>query len=126
MEDVLTLHPDKNPPAETPPSPRKILAELQLKQQLQKSRAPRASIVNLLQTRLGHDDVDKEIAAELISNCPVIQNYAKWHYFLITWKRCELLKLDWGRRKLGVENINTPELYSKYWLVNTFLKKSIL
>lgn len=44
-----------------------------------------------------------------------ISNYTKWLDFLVTWKRLELLKLDWGRRKLGVENINTEELYSKFW-----------
>lgn len=49
------------------------------------------------------------------SSCNLIQNYAKWHNFLLTWKRVEILKLDWGRRKLGVENINTPELYAIYW-----------
>lgn len=44
-----------------------------------------------------------------------ISNYTKWLDFLVNWKRLELLKLDWGRRKLGVENINTEELYSKFW-----------
>lgn len=114
MEDVLNLHPDKRPPVEAPPSPRKILADIQLKQQIQKSRGARASIVNSLNAKLTHDVDAKEIEAETVGSCVVIQNYAKWHYFLTTWKRCELLKIDWGRRKLGVENINTPELHAKY------------
>ena len=43
--------------------------------------------------------------------------------FLLTWKRLELLQLDWGRRKLGVENINTFELYSRF---NENYRKEIL
>jgi hypothetical protein len=45
----------------------------------------------------------------------LLVNYNKWHYFLITWKRLELLKLEWVRRKLGIEQINTPEKYARYW-----------
>jgi len=45
----------------------------------------------------------------------LLVNYNKWHYFLITWKRLELLKLEWVRRKLGIEQINTPEAYARYW-----------
>ena len=32
----------------------------------------------------------------------------------MTWKRCELLKLDWGRRKVGVEKIDNAEIFSTY------------
>ena len=45
----------------------------------------------------------------------IIQNYKDWQFFLMTWKRCELLKLDWGRRKLGVVNINCTEVFSRFW-----------
>lgn len=113
MEDVLNLHPDKSPPVERPPSPRKIIADLQVKQQLLKARGSRPSIVNSLNVKLTQD-IEQELAVESVVKCAVIQNYARWHYFLITWKRCELLKLDWGRRKLGVENINTPDLHAKF------------
>jgi hypothetical protein len=49
------------------------------------------------------------------SNLPLMANYRRWRNFMLIWKRIELLKVDWGRRKLGVEEINTPELYSTYW-----------
>jgi len=45
----------------------------------------------------------------------VVQNYKDWQFFLMTWKRCELLKLDWGRRKLGVININNSEVFGRFW-----------
>ena len=51
----------------------------------------------------------------------LVLNYKRWRYFLITWKRLELLKLDWGRRKLGVENINTPDLFSTYSYINLLI-----
>lgn len=44
----------------------------------------------------------------------LLNNYAEWNRFLITWKRLEVLKLDWGRRKLGVEKINKPELFARF------------
>ena len=43
-----------------------------------------------------------------------ILSHKKWHDFLITWKRLELLKLDWGRKKLGVESINNGDLFAKF------------
>jgi len=46
---------------------------------------------------------------------PLIVNYSKWHEFLLIWKKLELLKLHWGRRKLAIESINTPDLFGKYW-----------
>jgi hypothetical protein len=49
------------------------------------------------------------------SNLPLMTNYRRWRNFLLIWKRVELLKVDWGRRKLGVEDISTSELYSTYW-----------
>ncbi|CAF1036407.1 unnamed protein product [Brachionus calyciflorus] len=47
-------------------------------------------------------------------NGNLILNYNKWRYFLLTWKRLELLKLDWARRKLFMEEINTAELFSRF------------
>ena len=44
----------------------------------------------------------------------LIQNYKQWQFFLMTCKRCEILKLDWGRRKVGVENINNTEIYHRF------------
>lgn len=44
----------------------------------------------------------------------LIQNYKEWKFFLMTWKRCEILKLDWGRRKIGVYNINNTEIFSRF------------
>ncbi|KAG5450886.1 Coiled-coil domain-containing protein 162 [Clonorchis sinensis] len=34
--------------------------------------------------------------------------------FLILWKRVELLKYAWGRRRLGVESINNPNLFKTF------------
>ncbi len=45
----------------------------------------------------------------------LFNNYNKWRFFLLTWKRLELLKLDWARRKLSVEDIKNSEQYQKYW-----------
>lgn len=45
----------------------------------------------------------------------LLNNYNRWRHFLLTWKRLELLKIDWGRRKLGVENISNPEIFSRFW-----------
>jgi hypothetical protein len=46
--------------------------------------------------------------------CKLINNYKRWHFFLTTWKRLEVLKLVWGRRKLAVDNINNFELLSRF------------
>lgn len=43
-----------------------------------------------------------------------LQNYARTHYFLISWKRLELLKADWARRKMLIESINDSVIYSKF------------
>ena len=40
-------------------------------------------------------------------------NYAKIHNFLITWKRLEVLKLDWIRRKTTIITINDPNIFAK-------------
>ena len=54
---------------------------------------------------------------ETIKKLPekLLVNYNKWHYFLLTWKRLEMIKLEWVRKKLGLEQINTPEIYARYW-----------
>jgi hypothetical protein len=41
-------------------------------------------------------------------------NYAKIRCFLITWKRLEVLKMDWTRRKMLIENFNDGNLFSKF------------
>ena len=40
-------------------------------------------------------------------------NYAKIYNFLITWKRLEVLKLDWIRRKTLIDTVNDPNVYAK-------------
>lgn len=55
-----------------------------------------------------------DIQSTIKKNPNLITNYQKWRYFLLTWKRLELLKLDWARRKLFMEYINTPELYMQF------------
>lgn len=44
-----------------------------------------------------------------------VKNYREWQFFLLTWKRCELLKSDWGKRKLGVESINNSDAFARFW-----------
>ncbi len=57
------------------------------------------------------------------SGIQLISNYNKWRFFLLTWKRLELLKLEWTRRKLFYENINTSDIYSKF---SEIYKKDVL
>ena len=59
------------------------------------------------------EDEVKKVVAPMPFNI-IVNNYKRWRNFLLTWKRLELLKLDWGRRKLGVEKIDTTEAYSTY------------
>ncbi len=40
-------------------------------------------------------------------------NYAKIYNFLITWKRLEVLKLDWIRRKTLIDTVNDPNVCAK-------------
>ncbi|XP_077868441.1 uncharacterized protein LOC100372084 [Saccoglossus kowalevskii] len=40
--------------------------------------------------------------------------YGMLKKFLIMWKRLEVFKLDWGKRKLSVEEINTLSLYKQF------------
>lgn len=49
-----------------------------------------------------------------LSKNTLIGNYLKWRFFLLIWKKLELLKLDWGRRKMSVDNIDTPEIYARF------------
>ncbi|KAF8571480.1 hypothetical protein P879_04525 [Paragonimus westermani] len=43
-----------------------------------------------------------------------VEAYTLLKKFLILWKRVELLKYAWGRRRLGVESINTPTLFKTF------------
>ncbi|KAA3671893.1 uncharacterized protein DEA37_0004225 [Paragonimus westermani] len=43
-----------------------------------------------------------------------VEAYTLLKKFLILWKRVELLKYAWGRRRLGVEAINTPTLFKTF------------
>ena len=35
--------------------------------------------------------------------------------FLVSWSRLEVLKRDWGCRKLGVNTLNTTKIYKAFW-----------
>ena len=76
----------------------------------------RTDVPILNQDMLGQDSTlslqSKKSSSKKTSK--LIQNYKEWQFFLITWKRCELLKLDWGRRKVGTEKINTTEIFSRF------------
>ena len=56
-------------------------------------------------------------------NFHLTTNYNRWRFFLLTWKRLELLKVDWTRRKLFYENINNSDLYAKF---SEIYKKDVL
>ncbi|KAK3588936.1 hypothetical protein CHS0354_023696 [Potamilus streckersoni] len=43
-----------------------------------------------------------------------IESYKLLKFFLLLWKCVEFLKADWGRRRLGVEAINTTALYRDF------------
>ena len=62
-----------------------------------------------------NDQMSKSLNQKTSKKSQLIKNYKKWRFFLLTWKRLELLKLDWARRKLGIENINDSETYLKFW-----------
>ena len=47
-------------------------------------------------------------------------NYAKIRNFLITWKRLEVLKLDWIRRKLLIDSFQDAYVFSKAMYVLSF------
>lgn len=60
------------------------------------------------------DSANKQVVVNTAATPVLINNYKRWRNFLLIWKRLEILKLDWGRRKLGVEEINSSERYSTY------------
>ncbi|XP_059153793.1 uncharacterized protein LOC131939486 [Physella acuta] len=43
-----------------------------------------------------------------------LESYRLLHFFLRLWKCLEMLKLDWGRRKLMVERIDTSQLHKEF------------
>lgn len=44
-----------------------------------------------------------------------LESYKLMTRFLILWKRVEVLKYDWGRRRLAVEDIDTYAKYKNFW-----------
>ncbi|KAG7465708.1 hypothetical protein MATL_G00156270 [Megalops atlanticus] len=43
-----------------------------------------------------------------------MQMYSALRAFLLLWKQLEVFRDSWGRRQLGVEQINTPALYKRF------------
>lgn len=43
-----------------------------------------------------------------------VESYELLKHFLLLWKRVEILKLDWGRRRLGVQSIDDSATYKEY------------
>ncbi|XP_036398053.1 coiled-coil domain-containing protein 162 [Megalops cyprinoides] len=43
-----------------------------------------------------------------------LQMYSVLRAFLLLWKQLEVFRDSWGRRQLGVEQINTPALYKRF------------
>lgn len=41
--------------------------------------------------------------------------YSLMRNFLLLWKRLQVFKYNWGKLRLGVEEINTPALYRTFW-----------
>jgi hypothetical protein len=78
------------------------------------------NIKNGIDSKKKNNDIENE--NQVLNKTPqktyvtsqLVINYKRWRHFLITWKRLELLKLDWGRRKLGVESINKSEIFSTF------------
>ena len=46
-----------------------------------------------------------------------IESFKLLKSFLLLWKRLEVFKRVWAKRKLIVEVIDTPTLYKAFWLV---------
>lgn len=46
-----------------------------------------------------------------------MEAYRLLKFFLLLWKSVELIKTDWGRRKLGVESIANTTVYREFWSV---------
>ena len=67
-------------------------------------------------TNAGGDETNEgKKASEPPVKDVVLANYAWLRKFLITWKILEQLKIDWSRRKLAVERVDTHELYARFW-----------
>ncbi len=45
----------------------------------------------------------------------LLDNYNNWHFFLISWKRLEMVKSEWARRRMGVGSVNNADLFARYW-----------
>ncbi|XP_041457909.1 uncharacterized protein LOC121410103 isoform X2 [Lytechinus variegatus] len=43
-----------------------------------------------------------------------VKAYSLLKDFLLLWKRLEVFKVEWGQRKLAIEEVNTPALYRKF------------
>ena len=44
-----------------------------------------------------------------------LKSYKLLKFFLMLWKCLELLKADWGRRRLGVQAIESMSMYRNFW-----------
>lgn len=78
------------------------------------SRNSKLSIVAPTADLNQNEENEKTATKSVAKKSPLVLNYKKWRFFLLTWKRLEFLKQDWARRKLGLENINTYEAYSRF------------
>ncbi|KAI1895743.1 hypothetical protein AGOR_G00109630 [Albula goreensis] len=60
-------------------------------------------------------DAGEEVAGFLSApHRDPLQVYSALRSFLVLWKQLEVFKESWGRQKLGVEQINTPELLKRF------------
>jgi hypothetical protein len=84
---------------------------------LKKGRNRNSNITSLVLYNLKGQLIDEK------NCCRTMINYHKWRFFLLTWKRLELLKLVWARRKIGTEQINSAEIFTKF---SEVYKKEIL
>ncbi|VDP73569.1 unnamed protein product [Echinostoma caproni] len=60
----------------------------------------------------GAQGTDKSL--KLSTQDTPVEAYTLIKKFLILWKRVELLKYAWGKRRLGVERIDTPSLFKTF------------
>ena len=44
-----------------------------------------------------------------------LESYKLLKSFLLLWKQLEVMKADWGKRKLGLEKIDTIASYKEFW-----------
>ena len=118
LEDILMLFNDEDEKIFTASEPLLILSKKEEKEEEIDLLGEKPLVEEQVPPKPVNEDIIVFTLNESISN-PLKQfslalvNYAKIYNFLITWKRLEVLKLDWIRRKTLIDAVNDPNVYAK-------------